>query len=371
MKIAFDHQMFTMQKYGGISRYFAKLAKHLLRLEQEPAVFVPFYQNNYLDELPAAVVKGRKLRILPSRSIQFFLTVNHYLAKRSITRWMPDVIHETYYSSRPGPSKKIPIVVTVYDMIHELFPDMYSPRDQTSKLKRASVNRAAYIICISNSTKRDLIRLFNVPKEKISVVHLGVDHCKKDSRRDTSLFKQVCNKPYILHVGSRHGYNNFVTFLKAFASSPRLMSDFQIVNFGRSDITIREMLRIRKLGFDTKQIVHVSGSDEILINCYRHASALVCPSLYEGFGLPTLEAMAYGCPVICSNTSSLPEVVGDAAEMFDPASIDDMRYAIENVVYSTERADQLKDSGYSRIKMFSWNKCASETLKVYRSLLSV
>ena len=362
--------MFTMQKYGGISRYFANLAKHLLLLEQEPAVFAPFHQNNYLDELSAAVVKGRKFRIFPSRAIQFVLTVNRYLANRSITQWIPDVVHETYYFPKPDTLKKFPTVVTVYDMIHELFSDMYSPKDQTTKMKRDSVNRADHIICISNSTKRDLIHFFDVSKEKISVVHLGVDHCKRDFSCDTS-FKQFCSKPYLLHIGSRHGYNNFGTFLKAFASSPRLMSDFQIVNFGRSGITIREMVRIRKLGFDTKQIVHISGNDEVLIDCYRHASALVCPSLYEGFGLPTLEAMTYGCPVICSNTSSLPEVVGDAAEMFDPVSIDDMRYAIENVVYSTERTGQLKDSGYSRIKMFSWNKCAAETLKVYNNLISL
>ena len=368
MKIAFDHQMFTMQKYGGISRYFANLAKHLLLLKQEAAVFAPFHQNNYLDELSAAVVKGRKLRILPSRAIQFFLGVNHYLVNRSITRWVPDVVHETYYSSSPDTSKKFPTVVTVYDMIHELFPDMYSPHDQTTKLKRASVNRADHIICISNSTKKDLVHFFGLSENKISVVHLGVDQCKSDIIYDTSV-KQFINKPYLLHIGGRYGHKNFFTFLKAFASSPKLMSDFQIVNFGRSDITLKEMVRIRKLGFDTKQIVHISGSDEILIGCYQHASALVCPSLYEGFGLPTLEAMAYGCPVICSHASSLPEVVGDAAEMFDPTSIDDMRYAIENVVYSTERTGQLKDSGYSRIKMLSWNKCAAETLKVYANLI--
>ena len=361
--------MFTMQKYGGISRYFANLVKHLLLLEQDPAVFAPFHQNNYLDEFSAAVVRGRKLHIFPPRALKFFLTINHFLANRNITGWMPDVIHETYYSSRPDTPKEFPTVVTVYDMIHELFPDMYSPGDQTTKLKRASVNRADHIICISNSTKKDLIHFFGLPENKISVVHLGVDHRESDIIYDTS-FKQFINKPYLLHIGSRYGHKNFFTFLKAFASSPRLMSDFQIVNFGRSDITIREMVRIKKLGFNSKQIVHISGSDEILIDCYRNASALVCPSLYEGFGLPTLEAMAYDCPVICSNCSSLPEVVGDAAEMFDPENIDDMRYAIENVVYSTERTTQLKDSGHIRIKMFTWNKCAGETLKVYRNLIS-
>ena len=368
MKIAFDHQAFTMQKYGGVSRYFASLAKHLLLLEQEAAVFAPFHQNSYLDELSTAVVKGRKLPILPWRAIQFFLTLNHYLVNRSITRWIPEVVHETYYSSGPDTPKTFPTVVTVYDMIHELFPDMYSPGDQTTKLKRASVHRADHIICISNSTKKGLIELFDLSEKKISVVHLGVEHYKSDFICDTS-FKQSINKPYLLHIGSRYGYKNFFTFLKAFASSPRLMCDFQIVNFGRSKFTIREMVRIRKLGFDTKQIVHISGSDEILMDCYRQASALICPSLYEGFGLPPLEAMAYGCPVICSNTSSLPEVVGDAAEMFDPTSIDDMRYAIENVVYSTERTDQLRDRGYLRSKMFSWNKCAAETLGVYHKLI--
>ena len=106
-----------------------------------------------------------------------------------------------------------------------------------------------------------------------------------------------------------------------------------------------------------------------MCSCYGEAAAFVYPSLYEGFGIPPLEAMSFGCPVVCSNTSSLPEVVGDAAELFDPANESAMRAAIEAVVSSPVRSQMLVNYGYERIKRFSWEKCAQDTLNVYRKVL--
>ena len=113
----------------------------------------------------------------------------------------------------------------------------------------------------------------------------------------------------------------------------------------------------------------MNGNDSVLAGLYSSARVLVYPSLYEGFGIPPLEAMSFGCPVICANTSSLPEVVGDAARLFDPTSESDLRAALEAVVFSSEYTVRLKANGLERVKMFSWEKCADETLKVYKKVL--
>ena len=123
-----------------------------------------------------------------------------------------------------------------------------------------------------------------------------------------------------------------------------------------------------KLYLNNSTIIQKSGEDLMLTGLYKNAAAFICPSLYEGFGLPPLEAMALGCPVVCSNVSSLPEVVGNAAEQFDPENIDSIRKAIENVVTDYNHRDNLISLGYKQAKLFSWDKCATETLKVYKTI---
>jgi glycosyltransferase involved in cell wall biosynthesis len=122
-------------------------------------------------------------------------------------------------------------------------------------------------------------------------------------------------------------------------------------------------------GISPHNIIQISGGDAVLAGLYSTAAALVYPSLYEGFGIPPLEAMSFGCPVVCSRTSSLPEVVGSAAELFDPADEEEMCTAIERIISSTERSQLLVDRGYERIKQFSWEKCAQDTLDVYKKVL--
>jgi glycosyltransferase involved in cell wall biosynthesis len=120
---------------------------------------------------------------------------------------------------------------------------------------------------------------------------------------------------------------------------------------------------------DSSQVMQFGGSDQMLAGLYEHASAFIYPSLYEGFGIPPLEAMSYGCPVVCSKTSSIPEVVGDAGEYFDPADIESMRVAIERVVTSDSHRKLLIAKGRARLKYFSWDRCAAETLDLYMKLV--
>lgn len=367
MKIAVDQQIFSLQVHGGVSRYFSRLVQGLLDSGQELGVFAPLYQNSYLRSLPKESVHGWHIRRYPYKMANIFLRFNQYISRVQIARWKPDLVHETYYSRVGSAPVGCPTVVTVYDMIHELFPNDFLARDNTAAIKRLAVDRADHVICISENTKIDLMRLYGTPASKISVVHLGFDQFAP--RTVKHQLTTLADRPFLLYVGARRGYKNFIGFIRAVASSKRLLSDFDIVAFGGPKFSTKELNEMSSLGFRGNQIRHQSGSDDVLGRFYSSAKAFVYPSLYEGFGIPPLEAMAHQCPVISSNTSSMPEVIGKAGEYFDPADTDDMRRAIEDVVYSVSRVNELRRFGEERLTAFSWDKCARETFDIYRSLI--
>lgn len=366
MRIAFDHQAFNLQSYGGISRYYSILAQELLKQGQDVGVFSGVHRNNYLSNLPKDVVRGIKLNQYPPKSSRIFQVFNHYLANMQINNWQPDIVHETYYSAMPLLKTTAHRVTTVYDMIHELYPQMFSTRDNTTNWKRKTLDRVDHIISISQSTKNDLIEIFGVEEKKVSVIHLGVDisfsHYYPEQNNTTQ-------RPFLLYVGARGGYKNFHALLQAFSNSNQLRNDFDLVAFGGGSFSHSELDVISRFGFDDKGVRQVGGSDEKLKELYYLASAFIYPSLYEGFGMPPLEAMACSCPVISSNTSSMPEVIGNAGEYFGPTNVDELMVAIENVVYSSVRSEELRLLGQERIKSFSWEKTAKRTLDIYQAVV--
>jgi len=365
MKIVFDHQIFTYQSYGGISRYYTILADELLKQDQDVGVFAGFHKNNYVEDLPADVVRGYKLAKYPPKTARIFQWLNHGISQAQMKLWQPDIIHETYYSLLSRLSTNAVRVTTAHDMIHELYSEQFLKRDRTTQWKKNTFSRVDHILSISHNTKKDLIELFDIPEDKISVVHHGVDLSTFATQK---LKIETTDKPYLLYVGSRGGYKNFAGFVKAFASSSQLKANFDIIAFGGGQFTSAEHFLIKQFDLDATHVRQVSGDDQKLTQLYTNATAFVFPSLYEGFGLPPLEAMAAGCPVISSNTSSMPEVVRNAGEYFDPNNIESMRTAIEQVIFSEDLRRNLITAGYENIKNFSWQKCATETLGIYQKL---
>jgi glycosyltransferase involved in cell wall biosynthesis len=363
MKIAFDHQIFMLQPYGGISRYFVRLADELISLNEDVRVVAPFYYNHYLGSLPKENVMGRGFKKLPGKVIRLTAPLNRYFERREISRFAPTILHETYYTQNPVKSGNAARILTVYDMIHERFADTFPRYNRISLYKLAAIRRADHIISISHSTKRDLCEMYNVAPEKVSVVHLGFEKFPDLVGRTQGI---TINKPFLLYVGNRGGYKNFEGMLRAVASRRELLDTFDIVAFGSRRFTASEMLLIQTLGLREGSVHHFNGDDSVLGQLYRDATAFVYPSLYEGFGLPPLEAMAHGCPVVTSNTSSLPEVVGGAGEFFSPNDIDEQAQAIFNVVFNPNRRDRLIRLGQERLEIFSWQRCANETCDVYR-----
>jgi glycosyltransferase involved in cell wall biosynthesis len=365
MRVAFDHQIFSGQAYGGVSRYFFEIARRIRTFEGYAlSILSPLYVNNYLANDPSLRVWGRHVHQLP-RPRRITQQVNAQLVRWKLHREHPDIVHETYYLGRKLASPKSKTVVTVYDMIHEKFPQYFPSGDRTRRIKKAAVERADHIICISENTRADLIDLLGVPRKKTSVTHLA----HTASVRNTAEVKLAIDRPFIAYVGARSGYKNFSGLIEAFRLSKILRENSSIVCFGGGAFTSGENEELRRADLKPDRVVHIKGDDAMLDSLYRGAAAFVYPSLYEGFGLPPLEAMSAGCPVVCSRSSSMPEVCGEAAEYFDPAQPESIAAAIEHVLASNGRRQELVALGRLQIQKFSWDSCATQTASVYESIL--
>jgi glycosyltransferase involved in cell wall biosynthesis len=253
-------------------------------------------------------------------------------------------------------------------MIHELFPALWGRRDRTPEYRKATIKRCNAVICVSESTRNDLLGMIDVDPDKVHVIHHGFEHmgvCQDIDAIEKSKLSALTGCPYLLYVGGRQGYKNFSRFLQGFAIS-RLSSQMKVVAFGGGPLTAAERSLIAELGISPSGVIQLSGSDALLEHLYRNAVAFVYPSQYEGFGFPPLEAMAQDCPVIASNTSSMPEVIGDAAEYFDPLDVDSISTALSVVVNNAVRRSSLVDLGRNRVNNFSWHECARKTFAVYR-----
>lgn len=368
MKVAFDHRIFSHQRYGGVSRYFVELASRLpAHGVSEVSVIAPLHINYYLaTESARGFTHGR---YVPGPAIvddvlgSVVGLADRFAAPLAWRGVNPDIVHETYFAIKPvGRGQRR--VVTVYDMHHELFPEELHAAQRWSAAKRAAVDRADHVICISENTRQDLVRFFGIDVARTSVVHLGHSMTVEANVPQVQSGER---RPSLLYVGNRAGYKNFSTLLQAYSSSP-ILREFELIAFGGHPLLPGEKKEMRQLGI-ADRVRFESGSDRELAARYQAASAFIYPSKYEGFGLPPLEAMSHGCPVVCSNAGSIPEVVGDAGVYFDPNSAEDLRVALERVATTEQLQADLRARGYTRIAAFSWDRCAAETAQIYRELM--
>jgi glycosyltransferase involved in cell wall biosynthesis len=365
-RVMYDYQIFSLQQFGGISRYFCELAARVARADGFSArIVAPIHFNDYLAVSKAPKIAGH-LPLKVTRTGRLHRTINGLLVPAIWSIHPPNLVHRTYFSPTPR-LRRAKSIVTVHDMIHELFPRDFPAGDPTSRNKKRCVQDADHIICISQSTKADLIRLFNVPAEKISVTHLAFSSAFAPTNGAPRV--SGSGRPYLLYVGHRGGYKNFANALKAYASSKRLKNEFDFIAFGGAPFGAEEAALRRQLQLPESSVKYFTGNDADLAHAYRNARAFVYPSCYEGFGVPLLEAMSCGCPVSASSASSIPEVVGSAAESFDPQSVESMRTALETVCFDEPRRSELVRLGFERLKLFSWDRCATETTQVYRRVL--
>ncbi len=367
MKIAYDAQIFFEQAYGGVSRYFCEIASRISKFQGlQVSITAPMHINAYLGQLPLQIVSGFRLPGTDHLPLSV-RGVGMLIGDLMLRALSPDIVHETYYFPyRFGP-RRARRILTIHDMIHEKFASDFASTDRTARFKLMSAERADHIICVSESTRRDLIELLGINPDKISVIYHGYGLIN-DAVPNVGETALSFNEPFLLYVGNRGRYKNFSGLLKAYATSIKLQKCCKVVCFGGESFTPSELEGMEKLGLNGGRVVQISGNDQVLATLYNSAVALVYPSLYEGFGIPPLEAMSFDCPVICSKESSIPEVVGDAGAYFDPNDIENICDVIERTVGSDSQRNLLIAKGRERLKMFSWDRCARETADLYRKL---
>ncbi len=264
-------------------------------------------------------------------------------------------------------------VVTIHDLAYEYFPDLFLKKD-LYKLKnwtRSSVARATRVIAVSEATKKDVVAAYAAPEGKIAVVHNGYDSATFNMHRkdiDKSILEnwKLKNENYVLFLGTIQPRKNAIKLIQAFHLLKESGYKGKLVLAGNIGWMADETLRVAKESPDAKDIV-LTGyvSDEARLVLYGNADVYVLPSLYEGFGVPALEAMACGAPAAVADNSSLPEVVGDAAELFNAADPADIARAVMAV--RANRESYIR-RGLARVKKFSWEKCARETLNVLETV---
>jgi glycosyltransferase involved in cell wall biosynthesis len=358
MKILYDHQIFSYQELGGVSRYFCEMLKHIPREYWD--ISVKLSNNIYLKNMKTDINYYNffeRLSFCKKARIMLELGKFYSISKIKLNNY--DILHLTHYESYGLKYTKKPIVLTYHDKLFSSY--VYNKR--TIKEQTKCFKHIDAVIAVSENTKRDLISLFDLPENKITVIYHGINRSENNYN-----LPRLINKKYLLYVGARKGYKNFSMLLEAFNYIINAYDSKLLLVCTGNNFNVDEKKQITKLKLDNNILVKRFTDDE-LINLYRYAELFVFPSKYEGFGLPLLEAMDNFCPVVCSNTSCFPEIAGDAAIYFDPDDKDLMINAILEILSSNDKRNKMMELGRLRSQQFTWKRTAQEHLRLYQSLI--
>lgn len=383
MKVLYDYQAFEYQDFGGVSKCFCKLIANLPK-DVEAKIVIRQSNNVHLKE--SDLVKGiepfafnervwrARIPFKHTHQIYVLLTrlgilrgaeyYNHRLAIEFLKRKDFDVFHPTYFD--PYFLKYIgekPWVCTIHDMMPELYPQYFGTNNEQTIFKQKYLKYASAIVAVSQTTKDDLVRIMGVPADKITVIHHGGPKMEKITARP------LIGYPYFLYVGTRGVYKNFKQTAVDFSEFYKNHKDVKLVctggPFTKDENTLLANLDIQDV------VVHYKASDQQLKNLYAHAIAFIYPSLYEGFGMPILEAYAYGCPVMLNDIKIFREVAGDAAVFFkSDGNASNLEKYLEKMCNMTEtQRHELISNGYSQLSKYSWRKSAAKLANLYTTLL--
>jgi glycosyltransferase involved in cell wall biosynthesis len=354
MEVIVDGLIYEMESNGGISRVFREVLPRACNLD--PNLQIDIINFGVPLSLPPQHPRILQNRFLGSKFLKNYHGRGHWYLdrmRRLMTRLeildtRKKIWHSTYYSSLSSWSG--PKVVTVYDMIYEKYPLLLPDANVEIARKQREIRKADAIICISHSTKEDLHKYYKVSDKIFS------------GERTNSGGLQS----FLLYVGSRAGYKGFGDLLKALAIGNKL-DGVDLIVVGRP-FSRMEQQSIEELGIEHRIALYSNIPDEDLQDLYHRAVAFIYPSLAEGFGIPLLEAMACGCPIVASRIPSTVEVAKDIPFYFEPGSPESLHAAIGQAFLEGRKPLRCCE-GVMRIRDFSWDKAARETLNVYRSLL--
>jgi glycosyltransferase involved in cell wall biosynthesis len=365
MKILYDHQTFTIQNFGGISRYFSELLRQgkitndnqlnlsLLYTNNENLIF----ENDYTFKkfFPNINFKGKaRLQIL----------LNENYTKQKIRQNNFNIFHPTYYDTYfLNELKGRPFAITFLDMIHEKFSSNYSQlKNNVIKNKKKIIENTTRFIAISETTKNDMVEIYGINKDQIDVIYLA-----NPLSGIFNEMQRITPKPYILFVGGRSGYKNFNFCLESISIILK-HNDIILVCAGGGNFSEDELILFSKHKV-LDHVIYKEINQNVLYNLYKNAEAFIFPSLYEGFGLPILEAFSCGTACLLSNGGSLPEIGSDAAIYFDPNNSVSIKNAVNEVLNNNDKKNEIISNGFIRLLDFSWEKTYEKTITYYKTLI--
>jgi glycosyltransferase involved in cell wall biosynthesis len=364
MRVLYDGLVYSIQAVGGINRYFAQIVERLPE-EVTPILLAESQRKLAFPQHPRLEVtlSGAPAWPKPLRRVARWLGARRI--REAYGRIAADVVHPTYYGllgRMDIQQERRPLVVTVYDMIHERFAAILDPHGRHAAEKRRAVLAATAVICISENTKRDLLECIPFPEHQVWVTPLASDmHRVVPAAPD-----QSPPQPFFLHVGSRASYKNFDRLLAALVPVVARSKDVRLCVVG-PPFSRAEQRRIADLHLERHVLHGGYVTDAVLARLYRDAVALVYPSLYEGFGIPPLEAMSCGGVVVAARTSSLPEVVGDGGLLFDPHSTDELAARLIDLLELPTAREEWRRRGRERARLFDWDHTTAQTVAVYHA----
>lgn len=361
MKVLFDHQIFSRQQYGGISRYFANIYHAIENSDNIEAEISVLHTNNYYIKDVGSILNNWAGDLLLSKKRRNYKWNKQY-SKYLISKNNFDILHPTYLHPYFLKYLKQPLVITIHDMTYEALPQFFPPSHAEPYHKRLLMDRADKIIAISETTKADILKYSHVREDKIEVIYHGID-------LDAPKYEGIINLPeeYILFVGDREKYKNFhivgeafKTLLPKYPNLKLVLAGGGCLDYGDSEFLLRNNI--------LDDTIQISATDEQLNTLYKKAICFVYPSLYEGFGLPILEAFKNNCPVLLSNCSCFEEIAGNAAQYFDAHSLQSLVAKLELIIESPSIRKEMANLGSKKLQAYPIEKCISKTIDVYKTI---
>jgi len=361
MHLLFDHHIFSWQQFGGVSKYFVKLIEHLRAENVECSLPYMITNNYYIQSLTA-----NYNRHWPIRGSYFAIeSLNKLSTLRVLRKNKFDIFHPTstsnYFSSY---IRTKPYVVTAHDLTIELFPQYFKPwfANRTVNERKLNYQHASRIIAISENTKNDLVRFYQIDPAKIDIIYHGYSY-DQEAKEPVKNFD--VDNGYVLYVGSRQEYKNFNNFISAISG---IDCNVSIICAGGGEFTDAERKIISGAGLQGR-IYQYDVNNRELSHLYKHALLFVYPSLYEGFGMPILEAFANQCPVALSDIPVFHEIAGKGAKYFDPYNADSIRRCMECMLTSRAETNSIREQGLASLKHFGWDVTASKTIRTYKKVM--
>ena len=371
MQILFDSSIYSLQSTGGITRMFNELVPRLATLD--PEVQIQFFKTGLLKQ-PLPQIKNVKIYDIGYLDLLFrprriwqnsYEKIYSFIGNKIITSQEPTIWHSSYYNDFLGWKGKK--VVTVHDMIYEMFPKLFSHKfDQNFiRQKKKTIINSDAVICVSNTTKQDLINLYSLQDDNFHILYHGVSPSfqQLDHKKIPEEFR--ISFPYIMFVGKRTHNKNFLEFIKAYSKWNKKKEIHVLAvgqKWGKDEIRILKELQIFE-----NVILKSNIDDGQLTYLYNQALAFIYPSLYEGFGIPLLESMACGCPIVASNIPSTKEIAQDIPVYFEIGDVESFLFALDRAVKEKNNPASLQ-KGLLRAKGFTWDISAKRLLQIYREL---